>query len=336
MNIRFAFITAVVSLSMSHPTVAQSQVAPAIPADAPQAVQLDPRLQHPASLPTQLDQQAAKQNTSAEPPARTDVPTPMPPPPVQTVSYAPAAPKRIEPFENVSDGVATRTVQYHIQDIVTIRARVGYTTLIVLPSSEEVMDAAVGDKDFWMIDIVHNFVFVHPAKDGLSSNLNIITNKGTVYSFVLKDVSASATPIDLKVIVQPSDQSLLTSSNGPARFLPADLVETARAMALNARKEAVDTIEAYKSAYPAKLVIDYKFDRDKKPFYIDEIYHDDQFTYIKVDRRNQEKFAVYEIRDGKPDLITYDYQNGVYIVTHIVEKGYLRIGKKRMDFERKK
>jgi len=34
------------------------------------------------------------------------------------------------------------------------------------------MEAATGDKDFWIVDVVGNFCFVHPAKAGISSNLN--------------------------------------------------------------------------------------------------------------------------------------------------------------------
>jgi type IV secretion system protein VirB9 len=57
------------------------------------------------------------------------------------------------------------------------------------------MEAATGDNDFWVVDVVGNFCFVHPAKAGISSNLNIITDKGNIYSFTLQDVSTtSATP----------------------------------------------------------------------------------------------------------------------------------------------
>ena len=63
---------------------------------------------------------------------------------------------------------SARTVQYHSQDIVAIRAKVKYTTLIELPTTEKIMEAATGDKDFWIVDVVGNFCFVHPAKQGLS------------------------------------------------------------------------------------------------------------------------------------------------------------------------
>ena len=84
-------------------------------------------------------------------------------------------------------------MQYHSQDIVPIRAKVKYTTLIELPTTEKIMEAATGDKDFWIVDVVGNFCFVHPAKQGISSNLNLITDKGNIYSFTLQDISGSTT-----------------------------------------------------------------------------------------------------------------------------------------------
>ena len=234
---------------------------------------------------------------------------------------------------------SARTVQYHTQDIIPIHSKVNFTTLITLPASEEILDAAVGDKDFWIVDVVHNFVFVHPAKKNIESNLNLITNKGNIYSFTLTDVSGTVTPTDLKVIVQPADQSSIIASTGAIQFVPAEQVaattQAATQVVAAVKQQAVEAVDAYKASYPSKLVLDYSFKKDRDPFYIAAIYHDDKFTYLKVDPKNQEKFAIYEIKDGKPDLINYDLKDGVYIITHIVDKGYVRVGKKQLDFERK-
>jgi type IV secretion system protein VirB9 len=43
---------------------------------------------------------------------------------------------------------SARTVQYHSQDIVPIQAKLKYTTLIKLPATEKIMEAAKGDKEF--------------------------------------------------------------------------------------------------------------------------------------------------------------------------------------------
>src|ERR1700685_2089451 len=104
----------------------------------------------------------------------------------------------------VAQDASARTVQYYSADIVPIRAKVKYTTLIEVPPTEKIMEAATGDKDFWIVDVVGNFCFVHPAKQGISSNLNLITDKGNIYSFTLQDISGSTPTIspDLKVIVE--------------------------------------------------------------------------------------------------------------------------------------
>ena len=129
----------------------------------------------------------------------------------------------IAPSVSVLAQDSARTVQYHSQDIIPIRAKVKYTTLIELPTTEKIMEAATGDKDFWIVDVVGNFCFVHPAKQGISSNLNLITDKGNIYSFTLQDISGStpATSPDLKVIVEPADRSAIVAASGPAQFVAA-------------------------------------------------------------------------------------------------------------------
>src|SRR4029077_13535958 len=116
---------------------------------------------------------------------------------------------------------SARTVQYHSQDIIAIRAKLKYTTLIELPTTEKIMEAATGDKEFWIIDVVGNFCFVHPAKKDIRSNLNLITDKGNIYSFTLEDVTDPTGDPDLKVIVEPSDQSSIVASSGPPQYVPA-------------------------------------------------------------------------------------------------------------------
>jgi hypothetical protein len=167
-----------------------------------------------------------------------------------------------------------RTVQYHAQDIVPIRARVKFTTLIELPATEKIMEAATGDKDFWIVDVVGNFCFVHPAKAGISSNLNLITDKGNIYSFTLQDVSAPATAgqADLKVLVEPADRSALIASSGPAQFVPAiQLAQSQEALAA-LQAHMAQTVDSYKSAYPMELKFDYTFKANEAPFDIQSIY----------------------------------------------------------------
>jgi type IV secretory pathway VirB9-like protein len=223
-----------------------------------------------------------------------------------------------------------RTVQYHAQDIVPIRAKVKYTTLIQLPASEKIMEAATGDKDFWIVDVVNNFCFVHPAKTGISSNLNLITDKGNIYSFTLQDVSSLGEDPDLKVLIQPADQSAIVASQGPAQFVPAAQLTQAQAQIAQMQASVTVAVDSYKSAYPMELKFDYSF-KSEAPFDIQSIYHDDKFTYIKSNA--PEKFSVGEIRDGKPNLINFELRDGTYIIPKVMTNGYVELGKKRMEFK---
>jgi type IV secretion system protein VirB9 len=228
-----------------------------------------------------------------------------------------------------ADGSA-RTVKYHDKDIIAIKAKLRYTTLIALPSDEKIVQAATGDRDFWVIDAVQNFCFLHPAKSGIRSNLNLITDKGNVYSFTLDEVPGDP---DLKVIIEPSSTSALTSVEGASKFVSRAEAEAYKAQVQMARAQAEDAVSRFKSDYPTKqMKFDYRF-HDLKPFAVTAIYHDDQFTYIKS--AAAEKVSLYEIKDNKPNFVNFELRDGTYVVPKVIDKGYMEIGTKRLAFERK-
>jgi type IV secretory pathway VirB9-like protein len=228
---------------------------------------------------------------------------------------------------------SARTVQYHSQDIVAIRAKVKYTTLIELPTTEKIMEAATGDKDFWIVDVVGNFCFVHPAKQGIASNLNLITDKGNIYSFTLQDISGSSAEPDLKVIIEPADHSAIVAASGPPQYVPATQLEQSKQQVTALQSHVEQAVDEYKSSYPAQLKFDYVYKANQAPFDIQSIYHDDKFTYIKTNA--PEKFSIYEMKDGKPNLVTYDLREGTYIIPKVMDEGYVELGKKKMSFTRK-
>ncbi len=232
-----------------------------------------------------------------------------------------------------SQDPAARTVQVHSQDIVPIHAKLKYTTLIEVPASEKIMEAATGDKEFWVVDVVGNFCFVHPAKAGIATNLNLITDKGNIYSFTLQDVSDSSVAPDLKVLVEPADLSSLVASSGPAQFVPAAQLAQSREQLAAVQAHITQAVDEYKSAYPLALKFDYAFHRNEAPFDVQSIFHDDKFTYIKTTA--PEKFSVYDMKDGKSNLVNYELRDGTYIIPKVMDSGYLELGNKRMEFTRK-
>ncbi len=61
---------------------------------------------------------------------------------------------------------------------IPLQTRLRYTTMIVLPEGEEILDVICGDKDFWVISATQNIAHVKPAKEGATTNLNLVTASG--------------------------------------------------------------------------------------------------------------------------------------------------------------
>src|SRR5436190_1787377 len=72
----------------------------------------------------------------------------------------------------------------------------------------------------------------------------------------------------------------------------------------------------------------------EKPFLVQSIWHDGQFTYIKADAT--ELPALYELKDGKPALVNFQVLNGTYVVPKVIDQGYLALGKERVSFSQRR
>jgi type IV secretion system protein VirB9 len=149
----------------------------------------------------------------------------------------------------------------------------------------------------------------------------------------LQDVSSTSQTPDLKVLIEPADRSSIVAASGPPQFVPAVQLEQSKQQLAALESHVEQAVDEYKSTYPTKLKFDYVYKRNEAPFDIQSIYHDDKFTYIKTNA--PEKFSVYELRDGKPNLITYDLRDGTYIIPKVMDSGYVELGNKRMEFTRK-
>jgi len=244
----------------------------------------------------------------------------------------------------LADGA--RVVKYAKEDVVPVRAKLRFSTLIVLPEDEEILDFTTGDKDFWIVNGSHNLCYVHPAQAGIRSNLNLITASGHVYSFLLTEIGndPNSQP-DLKIFVERKDADANPASGLRALVGDRDAqaykreLETLRAQSADqlraAETQAATEVNRFRSAYASKLRFDYHVDSKaaREPFLVSAIYHDDAFTYIQCGAR--EKPSLYEWKDGKPNLIQFQVEAGVYIAPKIIDAGYLAIGKKKLSFTRR-
>ena len=225
-----------------------------------------------------------------------------------------------------------REVSASARSLVPLQTRLRYTTMIVLPDGEEILDVICGDKDFWVISATHNIAHVKPAKEGATTNLNLVAASGTVYSFLLTEKGGASLP-DIKVYVNvdPSEQT------GKPKYFSATQVEglkteltEARAAVEAAERRATETIASYQQLYPTRLQFAYGPPRYAKPFLVRSIWHDGRFTYIKTDA--SELPALYEVKDGKPSLLNFQVHDGTYVVPKVLDEGYLSLGKERFTF----
>src|ERR1041385_4978322 len=233
-----------------------------------------------------------------------------------------------------------KVVAYGEKDIVKVKTKLRYTTLIVLPKTEQILDFTCGDKEYWVVNGTQNFAYIKPAKAGSQTNLNLITASGNIYSFVLAEVSeTSAMPPDLKIFVELKDDSMISAASARPKLVSAQVVDDYRQQLDQAKAETRQAKEATQSAidsgvsrFLSNVRFPYRFEAGKKPFFVRAIYHDDKFTYIQA--RPEETPTLYEIKDGSPNLVNFEYKNGVYVVEKILDRGYLAIGKQKLSFVR--
>jgi type IV secretory pathway VirB9-like protein len=230
-----------------------------------------------------------------------------------------------------------REVSATDRGVIPLQTRLRYTTMVILPDGEEILDVLCGDRDFWVISATHNIAHVKPAKAGAETNLNLVTSSGTIYSFMLTEKSS---PPDLKVYVQGDP-----SAAGKPKYYSATQVEVLesqikvlesqvgelRESLRDGQRKTDEAVAAYRQQYPTRLQFPYGSPKYEKPFLVRSMWHDGQFTYVKSDAT--ELPALYELKDGKPAIVNFQVREGTYIVPKVLDRGYLALGTQKFTFE---
>jgi type IV secretion system protein VirB9 len=237
----------------------------------------------------------------------------------------------IGPVKPADAQTGVREVAATERGVIPLQTRLRYTTMIVLPDGEEILDVICGDKDFWIISSTHNIAHLKPAKEGAATNLNLVTRSGAIYSFMLTE---KTTPPDLKVYVEGGD----AGPAGKPKYYTAAEVETlqlqlaeARAALKEAEHKAGESLAGFRQDYPSRLQFPYAPVKYEKPFLVRSLWNDGQFTYLKSDAT--ELPALYEVKDGKPALLNFQVREGTYVVPKVLDRGYLVLGSQRLNFE---
>jgi type IV secretory pathway VirB9-like protein len=264
-----------------------------------------------------------------------------------------AAPaKRIEAQPNpaIEEAIpASKIVHVSDRDVIPVRTRLRFSTMIVLPKDENILEIVCGDKEFWQISGAQNFAYVKPSKENSETNLNLITAAGNVYSFTLREGTEANLRPDLKIFVEPKE-GMLTAMKQAPRFVAAsqvadyqDQIALAKAEADKAREEAQKAVAdaqakakqdlaRAKAGLASTMVYDYAF-KDQPGFNIQVMFHDEKFTYVVASP--EEAPTIYEYRDGDPSMIQFTFNGDLYTVPKVIGRGYFQIGKRKLHFEHK-
>jgi type IV secretory pathway VirB9-like protein len=224
-------------------------------------------------------------------------------------------------------GVEARTIRYGPRDVVSLRCKVRYTTLIVLPQGEKILDFIIGDKDMWVLEGADRYAYLKPAGKDISTTVTLVTQAGNLYSFLATEVTGEP---DVKIFVELSDPSQFQPPGAPVRYVPAEEADQLRQQLVEEQAGRTKAIAAFASDYPTHISFAYQFRSNHKPFFVTAIWHDQTSTFIRSHAR--EKPTLYELKDGEPVLINYDLKGDVYVVPKVLDAGRLTVGKQSLDF----
>jgi type IV secretion system protein VirB9 len=239
-----------------------------------------------------------------------------------------------------------KTVAMGSRGSVRIRTAFNQATLIKLPEGQRVMNVFGADKGeggLWAVDagkVPTRFVAVKPKATGIHTTLHVISNTGEEVSFFAEEVTGKDSQFDAEVDVMDGGPGGASTEAAEVKWVPADEVTACKkssdamrvdvaAVQKKAEEDAAAKLAAYQAEYPKKLFFGYEWDHKKAAQLGFEVaWSDGKFTYFKA----KDVVALYEIDgDGKPSLIEYSYEDGVYVVKKVLYDGYFAIGKKKAN-----
>ena len=240
----------------------------------------------------------------------------------------------------------------HAEDrIIEVQTKVRHTTVIVLPSNENILDFVVGDSEYWHLTGAANLAFLKPIAEGVKTNVALISESGRIYSFLVAESSAGQPHLVVRVEAEGKEDSRISPEAHEPAFVSRERVTAYHEMAQQARKQAESAqadadariaeterqaaaeVDDFRAEYPMRLKFPYRLEEKAMewPFLVAGMWHDGRFTYLRSNA--QESPALYELKDGKPSMVAYDLGgDGLYIARHLLGEGWLQIGKKKVKW----
>ena len=210
-------------------------------------------------------------------------------------------------------------VEYDMDNVVKIRAKVGYTVTVQLHPTENAEQGVVvsGNKQGWAMETKgNNLIFKPAAEKGLATNLTVITNKRT-YVFDLG--LAGCSYYKGKKVCSPPTYLL--------RFTYPDDIAAARAAANRQQARAFQMKLKY-GLDGAKTPLNYNYyGFGEKKIAPTAIWDDSRFTYLRY-ADNRDLPMIYKLNpDGTEALVNFRTEDDILIIHETAEEFRLRLGK---------
>lgn len=226
-----------------------------------------------------------------------------------------------------------RTVVVGERSITPIHICQLQVTTLVLPQGELTRNSTVADTENWKTETTESkqasrYLNIH-VKQPLTNQttLNVMTDHDSSYTFILDMNSGTC---DSKVFID-ADSALAKRIENTRPWLSPDDADRLRAEVTEARKgqaaanASVDAkIDEFRSKYPSKLHFDYQYDAKlAKKMGVHSIYSDGKFLFVSITAIHTP--VLFEVKDGKPVEIAFDFKAGLYTAP-VIEEGYLVSG----------
>lgn len=189
-----------------------------------------------------------------------------------------------------------RVIKYSPDNVIRIRTAKGFNTLIQFEKGETFSTGesgmGIGDIEAWGVNVKGHNIFLKPSAEQPDTNLNIVSNKGRVYSF---DLVTSKYPF---YVVKMQYEKVKTA------------------------KDFTPTIPCYDGE------VNFRYgkwgDNELAPSHM---WDDGRFTCLKF-TTNAEIPVVYQVgTDGTESLVNYSFKKDTMIIHSVSKEFRLRLGK---------
>ncbi len=224
-------------------------------------------------------------------------------------------------------------------NVYTITGSMDMATHIMFPENK--VDVVVGNAELWTEESRLNHVFVKPNTDkveGAQTTLSFISEANNSFEFVIKRVPIGQ---GTSCVVIKKNGRMLSSTKWETSHQREQRLFNAFATKVDSiKKEMANQQRNALDKYRETIYTGYDFPKGNGWFssnFVDDVYDDGRWTYIRVKSDNRGVMAIYGEIDGKKNILqfSYDEVSKIYRIAGIYQKLILKYGKDTVTITRK-